>query len=74
MKAMRPVYEIEDDVLPTDWDCMTEDPPMGFWFGTHTREGMRIKGFTENEYIEGEGSGTVMRDGEGKPIYLGEIK
>jgi hypothetical protein len=39
-----------------------------------TQKGMPKKGFTENEYIESEGSGTKMRNSEGQLIYIGDIK
>jgi len=58
-----------DDMLETDWDINTEDPPIGFWKGTHTRDGKRIPGFTEEEYKAGAKDGDVMLDDEGKPIY-----
>jgi len=44
-----------DDTLDTDWDLADGGlPPPGFWRGTHTRHGVRVPGFTEEEYIRGE--------------------
>lgn len=43
-----------DDTLDTDWDPEECDPPPGFWWGTHNRDGSRVPGFTEEEYRAGE--------------------
>lgn len=64
------VAEIEeDDFQPTEF-VAGENPPIGFWGGTHTRDGKRVPGFTEAEYTRGEASGgTLRKDADGNPVY-----
>lgn len=63
----------EYDFQPTEFIVGVEDPPLGFWLGTHTRDGKRVRGthtvITEEMYKRGEQNGTVQRDAHGNPIY-----
>jgi len=44
-----------DDTLETNWDLADGDlPPPGFWRGTRRRDGCRIPGLAEEEYLKGE--------------------
>lgn len=58
----------EYDFQPTEY-TISENPPFGLWLGTHTRDGRRVTGWSEEEYIRGERTGTVQRDQTGRPIY-----
>jgi len=58
----------EYDFQPTEFTT-SEDPPLGLWLGTHTRDGRRVPGWTEPEYKRGEQNGTVQRDHLGRPVY-----
>lgn len=60
-------YE-RDSTIEVD-DIKLEDIPPGWWMGCHTKDGMRVKGFSEAEYMDGEKKGTVQRDCNSKPIY-----
>jgi len=52
-----------DDTLETDWDLADGDlPPPGFWRGPHRRDGCRIPGLAEEEYLKGE-SWAMERNG-----------
>lgn len=52
-----------DDTLETDWDLADGNlPPPGFWRGTHRRDGCRIPGLAEEEYLRGE-SWAMERNG-----------
>jgi len=66
--GMQEFMEQIDNDHSMEWDC-DHMPPIGFWGGTHTRSGRRVKGFTEAEYLQGEDCGTVLKDENGNPVY-----